>query len=82
MYVSDEEECEECLETLEGLEEIDEEADLFGIRFVKVTESSAAVKYGVHGVPKLAYFRKKTPVYYEGISLSCNPFLKFCFSLR
>ena len=52
---------------MEGLEEIDEEADLFGIKFVKTCESAAGVKWGVHGVPALMYFRKGQPVFYEGI---------------
>ncbi|XP_054709572.1 LOW QUALITY PROTEIN: uncharacterized protein LOC129219267 [Uloborus diversus] len=61
-----EKECDECLDILKDLEEIDEEADLFGIGFVKNSESSAAVKWGVHSVPTLAYFRKSVPVFYEG----------------
>lgn len=61
-----EEDCEECMIALEGLEEIDEESNLFGIGFVKVTESSAHAKWGVHNIPALLYFRKTQPVFYEG----------------
>nr|XP_042900570.1 uncharacterized protein LOC107453912 [Parasteatoda tepidariorum] len=62
----DEKECEVCLDILDVLEEIDEDCDLFGIKFVKVSDSNAAVKYGVHSVPYLTYFRKTVPAYYEG----------------
>ncbi|GFY48898.1 protein disulfide-isomerase [Trichonephila inaurata madagascariensis] len=61
-----EEECEVCLDILNDLEEIDEEASLFGIGFVKVSESTAGVQWGVHSVPTLAYFRKGVPAFYEG----------------
>ncbi|XP_035218229.1 protein disulfide-isomerase A5-like, partial [Stegodyphus dumicola] len=60
-----EKECEECIDILKELEEIDEEADLFGIGFVKVSDPASAVKWGVHSVPTLAYFRKRVPVFYE-----------------
>ncbi|CAL1299251.1 unnamed protein product [Larinioides sclopetarius] len=61
-----EEECEVCLEILKDLEEIDEEANLFGVKFVKVKEPTAGVQWGVHSVPTLAYFRKGVPAFYEG----------------
>lgn len=61
-----EKDCEQCLVDLKELEDIDEEADLFGIGFVKVSDPVAAHKWGVHNIPALAYFRKGTPVYYEG----------------
>ncbi|XP_055953591.1 uncharacterized protein LOC129989201 [Argiope bruennichi] len=61
-----EEECEVCLDILKDLEEIDEEANLFGVKFVKVKEPTAGVQWGVHSVPTLAYFRKGVPAFYEG----------------
>jgi hypothetical protein len=48
------------------LEKIDGEADLFGIDFVKVSSVEAAEKYGILNVPSLVYFRKKTPLIYDG----------------
>lgn len=51
---------------MEALEKIDGEADLFGIDFVKIASSEAAEKYGIINVPSLAYFRKRTPLIYDG----------------
>ncbi|XP_011696351.1 PREDICTED: uncharacterized protein LOC105455018 isoform X4 [Wasmannia auropunctata] len=60
------EDCPECDEIMEALEKIDGEADLFGIDFVKIASSEAAEKYGILNVPSLVYFRKKTPLVYDG----------------
>lgn len=58
--------CPECEEILEQLEEIDGEADLFGIDFVKICSADAAAEHGLHSLPALMYFRKKTPMVYDG----------------
>lgn len=58
--------CPECDEILENLEEIDGEADLFGIDFVKICSAQAAADQGLHTLPALMYFRKKTPMVYDG----------------
>ncbi|XP_017783303.1 PREDICTED: uncharacterized protein LOC108567391 isoform X4 [Nicrophorus vespilloides] len=58
--------CPECEEILEQLEEIDGEADLFGIDFVKICSADAAAEQGLHTLPALMYFRKKTPMVYDG----------------
>ncbi|XP_078039522.1 hulk isoform X2 [Augochlora pura] len=60
------EDCPECDEIMEALEKIDGEADLFGIDFVKVFSPEAAEKYGILNVPSLVYFRKRTPLLYDG----------------
>ncbi|XP_014468405.1 PREDICTED: uncharacterized protein LOC106741192 isoform X4 [Dinoponera quadriceps] len=60
------EDCPECHEIMEALEKIDGEADLFGIDFVKIDSPEAAEKYGILNVPSLVYFRKKTPLLYDG----------------
>ncbi|XP_076227212.1 hulk isoform X2 [Nomia melanderi] len=60
------EDCPECDEIMEALEKIDGEADLFGIDFVKVNGPDAAEKYGILNVPALVYFRKRTPLIYDG----------------
>ncbi|KAL3277969.1 hypothetical protein HHI36_013309 [Cryptolaemus montrouzieri] len=60
------EDCPECDEILENLEEIDGEADLFGIDFVKICSAEAAADQGLHTLPALMYFRKKTPMVYDG----------------
>lgn len=64
--VADDEDCPECEEILENLEEIDGEADLFGIDFVKICSAEAAAEHGLHTLPALMYFRKKTPMVYDG----------------
>lgn len=51
---------------MDALEKIDGEADLFGIDFVKVSDSDAAIKYNVLNFPSLVYFRKRTPLFYDG----------------
>ncbi|KRT80652.1 Thioredoxin, partial [Oryctes borbonicus] len=58
--------CPECEEILEQLEEIDGEADLFGIDFVKICSAEAAAEHGIHNLPALMYFRKKTPMVFDG----------------
>ncbi|KAH0568207.1 hypothetical protein KQX54_019599 [Cotesia glomerata] len=60
------EDCPECDEIMEALEKIDGEADLFGIDFVKISSPEAAEKYGIINLPSLTYFRKKTPIIYDG----------------
>ncbi|XP_017885799.1 uncharacterized protein LOC108628406 isoform X4 [Ceratina calcarata] len=60
------EDCPECDEIMEALEKIDGEADLFGIDFVKVLGTEVAEKYEIMNVPSLVYFRKKTPLMYDG----------------
>lgn len=65
-FILDDEDCPECDEIMEALEKIDGEADLFGIDFVKVLSTEAAEKFGILNVPSLVYFRKKTPLIYDG----------------
>ncbi|XP_057665660.1 uncharacterized protein LOC130899613 isoform X2 [Diorhabda carinulata] len=60
------EDCPECDMILEHLEEIDNEADLFGIDFVKICSAQAAADQGLHTLPALMYFRKKKPMVYDG----------------
>ena len=65
--LTDDEDCAECEVVLEALEEIDDEADLYGIDFVK-SESQELAKNlaGVYATPALVYFRKKIPLVYDG----------------
>lgn len=62
----DDEDCPECDEIMEALEKIDGEADLFGIDFVKICSPETAEKYDILNIPSLVYFRKKTPLIYNG----------------
>ncbi|XP_018356347.1 PREDICTED: uncharacterized protein LOC108756796 isoform X4 [Trachymyrmex septentrionalis] len=66
LLFEDDEDCPECDDIMEALEKIDGEADLFGIDFVKISSSEAAEKYSILNVPSLVYFRKKTPLIYDG----------------
>ncbi|XP_066992317.1 uncharacterized protein hlk isoform X2 [Anabrus simplex] len=58
--------CPECDEILESLEKIDGDADQFGIDMVKISNPDAAAKYNVINLPSLVYFRKQTPLLYDG----------------
>ena len=52
---------------MEALEEIDDEADIYGIDFVKNNdEHTAKTLGGVYSTPALVYFRKKIPLVYDG----------------
>ena len=42
--------------------QIDDEADVYGIDFVKISDSTVAKEHGVYSTPALVYFRKKMPV--------------------
>jgi len=66
LIFSDDDECAECPAIIQELENIDDEADAFGIDFVKLNDEEAAKKYNVLNTPSLAYFRKKIPLIYEG----------------
>ncbi|XP_043221611.1 uncharacterized protein LOC122381465 isoform X20 [Amphibalanus amphitrite] len=60
------EECSDCGAILEELENIDDEADMYGIDFVKISDEEAAQKYHILHTPALVYFRKRIPIIYEG----------------
>ncbi|RWS17098.1 thioredoxin-like protein 1, partial [Dinothrombium tinctorium] len=58
--------CEECKAVLEELEKIDDEANDYGITFVKNSERAAAKKFGISTFPSLVYFKNREPTVYEG----------------
>jgi thiol-disulfide isomerase/thioredoxin len=65
------EDCMECETVLEALEEIDDEADMYGIDFVKSDDEYTAKSVGgVFSTPALVYFRKSIPLVYDGGDLS------------
>ncbi|XP_045447179.1 uncharacterized protein LOC123655408 isoform X2 [Melitaea cinxia] len=66
VFFYDEEDCPECQDILESLEQIDGEVDQFGIDFVKISSHEAAAKYNIVNIPSLVYFRKRTPMFYDG----------------
>ncbi|UYV76046.1 hypothetical protein LAZ67_13002327 [Cordylochernes scorpioides] len=59
-------ETDDFTEILQELEEIDDDAELFGIDFVKVNDLEAAVHWNIRNFPTVAYFRKGIPTFYEG----------------
>ncbi|XP_059471929.1 uncharacterized protein LOC132194579 isoform X6 [Neocloeon triangulifer] len=65
-YLEDSEECDDCDEILAELEEIDGDADDYGVDFVKISDPEAFTEHNVVAVPSLIYYRKKTPLVYDG----------------
>jgi len=59
-------ECVECEAILEELETVDDEADAYGIDFVKNNDPHAARQYNIYNTPALVYFRRMSPVVYDG----------------
>ncbi len=51
---------------LTELEKIDDEADVFGIRLVKINDPDMADDFSLDRLPSLAYFRRGIPVVYDG----------------
>ena len=47
------------------MENIDDEADLYGIDFVKSDDAGTAKRYHIYNTPALVYFRKQNPVTFE-----------------
>ncbi|UYV66804.1 hypothetical protein LAZ67_4002895 [Cordylochernes scorpioides] len=61
-----EEDCVECEKALAEVENIDDQTDNYGIDFVKISDHQAAAIWGIHTFPTLPFFRKQTPIVYEG----------------
>ncbi|KOB72664.1 Protein disulfide-isomerase A5, partial [Operophtera brumata] len=66
VFFYDDDDCSECEEILEALEEIDGEVDQYGIDFVKIASAEAATTYNIVNIPSLVYFRKQSPMLYDG----------------
>jgi hypothetical protein len=62
------------------LENIDDEADQLGIGFVKIHDETLADEYNLGELPRLVYYRHKTPIIYESkqkkIEKNENEYLK------
>ena len=61
-----EEKKRDSMKALQHLEMIDDEADLFGIRFVRIVDALLAEDYSLWHLPSLAFFRHSTPILYTG----------------
>lgn len=66
LMVTVEEDCDDCERALKELENIDDEADIYGIDFVKINSLSSAAKFDITTFPSLAYFRKGRATIYDG----------------
>lgn len=65
IIASDKPECRKCAKALQELENIDDEADQLGIGFVKIHDELLADEYNLGELPRLVYYRHKTPIIYE-----------------
>jgi len=66
IFFTDDDECVECEAILEELETVDDEADAYGIDFVKNNDPHAARQYNIYNTPALVYFRRMNPVVFDG----------------
>ena len=48
------------------MEKIDDDANKYGVEFVKNSERAASKKYGINTFPTLVYFRHGEPSTYDG----------------
>jgi len=71
----DEDSDENCQEILTALEEIDGDADDYGVNFVKISSQEAFTEHNIIAVPSLVYYRKKTPLVYDGDFLDTDRIL-------
>ena len=51
---------------LEIMEDIDDDCDIHGVHFVKISDPAAAYHHGISSMPTLVYFKNKLPNVYEG----------------
>ena len=52
---------------LEIMEDIDDDCDVHGVHFVKISDPAAAYHHGISSMPTLVYFKNKLPNVYEGL---------------
>ena len=51
---------------MEILETIDDDCDVHGVHFVKISDPAAAYHFGVSSLPSLVYFKNRLPSVFEG----------------
>ena len=51
---------------LEIMEDIDDDCDVHGVHFVKISDPAAAYHFGISSLPTLVYFKNKLPNIYDG----------------
>ena len=59
---------------LENMETIDDDCDVHGVHFVKISDPAAAYHYGITTLPTLVYFKNSVPNLFDGESsaLCCS----------
>eukprot|EP00088_Acartia_fossae_P010139 TRINITY_DN15006_c0_g1_i1.p1 TRINITY_DN15006_c0_g1~~TRINITY_DN15006_c0_g1_i1.p1 ORF type:complete len:245 (+),score=59.15 TRINITY_DN15006_c0_g1_i1:3-737(+) len=73
-------ECPDCDKILEELEIIDEELFEYGIDFVKIDDISAARQFNVFESPAIVFFRKTSPIVYDGDFYQSERVREWCLS--
>ena len=48
------------------MEDIDDDCDVHGVHFVKISDPAAAYHFGISSLPTLVYFKNKLPNIYDG----------------
>ena len=51
---------------LENMETLDDDCDVHGVHFVKISDPAAAYHFGVSSLPSLVYFKNRLPSVFEG----------------
>ena len=51
---------------MEVMEDIDDDCDVHGVHFVKISDPAAAYQHGISSLPTLVYFKNKVPNVYDG----------------
>ena len=74
-----EEKKRESMKALQHMEMIDDEADMFGIRFVRIVDLALAEDYSLWVLPALAFFRHSTPILYTGDITNIEEVFEFLF---
>ncbi|KAF7496675.1 Protein disulfide-isomerase A5 [Sarcoptes scabiei] len=74
--------CEECKDILEELEKIDDDANKYGVEFVKNSERAASKKYGITNFPALVYFRHGESTIYDGDLMNEDEVLEWLTSVE
>merc|ERR1712227_281627 len=62
---------------MEIMEDIDDDCDVHGVHFVKISDPAAAYHYGISSLPTLVYFKNKLPNVYDGELLDIEEALKW-----
>ncbi|KAH7644929.1 thioredoxin-like protein 1 [Dermatophagoides farinae] len=74
--------CDNCKDILEELEKIDDDANKYGVEFVKNSERAASKKYGINQFPTLVYFRHGESTIYEGDLMNEEEVLEWLISVE